>query len=89
VVNQGALSPAEEAVLSVYKVRRIHPGYGLTATTFRKELMYMPLPGIAEAITSLLGKGYMSTHPIIKDFYMLTKKGYSRLEGGAGSSARP
>ena len=73
--DRDPLSPAEEAVLAVYKIRRIRPGYGLTATTFRKELMYLPLPGISEAIASLLGKGYLNPHPVIQDFYLLTRKG--------------
>ena len=88
--SQDALSPAEEAVLAVYRTRRIRPGYGLTATTFRKELKYIPLPAITEAIASLLAKGCVGAHPVIQDFYLLTPKGDEHLRGGGpGSSGVP
>jgi hypothetical protein len=73
------LSPDETRVLSVYRLRGIRPGYGLTQSTFSKELHGrdgLDLPAVLE---SLQTKGMLATHPHIHQFFLLTARGYRRL----------
>ena len=75
------LSIEEELVLSVFKVRNVRDGYGLTYTTFRGELTDRPALDLRATLRALTEKGYVQVDPQLRDFYILTRKGCGHIGG--------
>jgi|GEM_PF-2853087 hypothetical protein len=69
------LSPEEEAVLAVFKVHRIRYGFGLTTSTFARELSDRPGIDIRRVLGGMVQRGLLKVLPEVPDFYILTRSG--------------
>lgn len=79
MVLPNGLSKDEETILSVYKLRRIRFGYGLTHSPFAHELCDRPDVDVRGGLDRMVGGGLLKVLPEVPDFYILTPEGERRL----------